>query len=439
LQETQGQAHDLAMKLLYILSSDDRAKSIFTYTEVIPTSMRMILENTSERLPFDLMALVCNLASNARNAEVICGEASEDTQPIGLKLLIKRAFKTKDPLLWKLLRILISHDANPSIRLAFLPYMDDLGKLLVRMQSTISDFNKIQRPMSSLKNGRPSTAMKMDAAAGANPTSSLTSLDPSAVMVIYVELLGIFGSLEIPDFDYVKLATNFGMLDILRQQLNRSLRSQAKSQESLNGELAPPPSVHSEDDILLECIIILATFSRDPEFIDFILSGQTEGGDVQGSSASADVPLLLVELLTAKQEDDELMLQTLYALYQLLLQNASRQLLLKEAPQLVSYLMDLAYDGNAEVRKMCDACLDLIVDTEMEKGHAQHAEEIKIERFRKHNQVWLQLVGAEEGDHTFQTEPTAYGEENDSQFNFGQYDTMHYDLDDIDTMVAGYG
>ena len=63
----------------------------------------MLLETKGERLPLELVALAINLAANKRNAQLIC-EGS------GLRLLMKRAFKFKDPLLLKMARNISQHD-----------------------------------------------------------------------------------------------------------------------------------------------------------------------------------------------------------------------------------------------------------------------------------------------------------------------------------------
>ena len=65
--------------------------------------MKMLLETKGERLPLELVALAINLAANKRNAQLIC-EGS------GLRLLMKRAFKFKDPLLLKMARNISQHD-----------------------------------------------------------------------------------------------------------------------------------------------------------------------------------------------------------------------------------------------------------------------------------------------------------------------------------------
>lgn len=73
--------------------------------------MRTILEHQEERVPVEVMALAINLSTQSRNAQLIVGDS-------GLKFLTKRALKTRDPLLFRMMRILAQHDE--SIKMQFL-------------------------------------------------------------------------------------------------------------------------------------------------------------------------------------------------------------------------------------------------------------------------------------------------------------------------------
>ncbi|KAJ0181791.1 hypothetical protein K1T71_002513 [Dendrolimus kikuchii] len=110
---------------------------------------------------------------------------------------------------------------------------------------------------------------------------------------------------------------------------------------------------------------------------------------VAGGAAEA-----LVAHLRLRQADDEHVLQTVFAFRQLLSHPTAAEYLVTrtEAP---AYLIDLMQDKNAEIRKMCDNCLDII--SQMENEWAMR---IKVERFRCHNGQWLSVVetlGAEGG------------------------------------------
>ena len=63
----------------------------------------MLLESPDAQPDLELLSLCINLAANKRNAQVIC-------EHNGLRLLMKRAFKFKDPLLMKMIRNISQHD-----------------------------------------------------------------------------------------------------------------------------------------------------------------------------------------------------------------------------------------------------------------------------------------------------------------------------------------
>lgn len=71
-----------------------------------------------------------------------------------------------------------------------------------------------------------------------------------------------------------------------------------------------------------------------------------------------------------KEDDDEMVLQCMYALHHCLLNRSTRLLVMAQQGKLiklnlnpiefVSNILDLLYDRNVELRKMCDLCLDII-------------------------------------------------------------------------------
>ncbi|XP_018316854.1 kinesin-associated protein 3 isoform X4 [Mycetomoellerius zeteki] len=95
----------------------------------------------------------------------------------------------------------------------------------------------------------------------------------------------------------------------------------------------------AQDDIVLEIVIFLGTAARDEDCARLL--------------CKADILLSLIELL-------------------------------KEAP---GYLIDLMHDKNPAIRKVCDICLDVIAICDK-----NWAVRIKVEKFRSHNQQWLEMV-----------------------------------------------
>jgi Kinesin-associated protein (KAP) len=92
----------VVLGIIYHLSMDDRVKSMFTYTDCITSIVTMILENTDDKVPLELVAVAINLALNKRNSQLMCEGGR-------LKLLVQRAFQKQDALLMKCLRNISQH------------------------------------------------------------------------------------------------------------------------------------------------------------------------------------------------------------------------------------------------------------------------------------------------------------------------------------------
>lgn len=108
----------LAMRILYHISMDDRFKGMFVYTDCIPQVMQRLYEHREEEFEMELISICINLAANKRSAQLMC-------EGNGLKMLMKRALKMKDCLLMKMIRNISQHD-GPTKAL-FIDYVGDLA------------------------------------------------------------------------------------------------------------------------------------------------------------------------------------------------------------------------------------------------------------------------------------------------------------------------
>uniref|UniRef100_A0A672J5S9 Kinesin-associated protein 3b n=1 Tax=Salarias fasciatus TaxID=181472 RepID=A0A672J5S9_SALFA len=108
----------VAMRILYHISIDDRFKGMFVYTDCIPQLMQMLYEHGEDEIEAELISVCINLAANKRNAQLMC-------EGNGLKMLMKRALKMKDCLLMKMIRNISQHD-GPTKSL-FIDYVGDLA------------------------------------------------------------------------------------------------------------------------------------------------------------------------------------------------------------------------------------------------------------------------------------------------------------------------
>ncbi|CAG5115680.1 unnamed protein product, partial [Candidula unifasciata] len=294
--------YHLVLCVLYHISMDDKAKTMFIYTDCVPLVMKMLLQSPG-KIDIKLMALCINLAANKRTAQIIC-------EGQGLKMLMKRAFKFTDPLLMKMIRNLSQHSG--STKALFIDYIPDLCDNILKWKN--GDFS--------------------------------------------LECLGILGNLTIADLDYALILKDYA--DLIPW---------------IKDKLQPGAA---EDDVVLEVVILVGTICNDDACARLL--------------AENNIVHLLIELLNAKQEDDEVVCQIVYVFYQMIFHEVTREIIIKET-QAPAYLIDLMHDKNAEIRSVCDNTLDIIAEFDEE-----WAKKIQLEKFRWHNSQWLEMVESRQMD-----------------------------------------
>ncbi len=150
-----------------------------------------------------------------------------------------------------------------------------------------------------------------------------------------VECLGILGNLTIPDLDYERVLKEYELVPWMLERLR-------------------PPSGGSggrgDDDLVLEVVVLLGTCASDASAAMLI--------------CKSGLLSAMIELLKAKQEDDEMVLQVVYVFHLLCSHDSTRGYILKETDA-VAYLIDLMHDKNPQVQKVCDATLDLIAQVKL--------------------------------------------------------------------------
>ena len=133
-----------------------------------------------------------------------------------------------------------------------------------------------------------------------------------------------------------------------------------------------------EDDLMLEVIILLGTVCQEEKSASHFVSNQ--GMD------------LVTEVLDKLQEDDEIVLQTLYLIYVIAEHSILKQEMTSNS-KLSSLLLELMNDGNGEIRKLASATLDIF-----SSSHQVWANKVRMESFRSHNQQWLQMIQSANSD-----------------------------------------
>lgn len=191
-----------------------------------------------------------------------------------------------------------------------------------------------------------------------------------------LECVGALGNLTIPDLDYERLLKEYNLISWLKSKITPGT---------------------CEDDLILEVVVLIGTVAADEACAELL--------------AKSGILKSLVDLLNAKQEDDEVVLQIVYVFHHMIRHTITRDLMIKDT-QVPAYLIDLMHDKNVEIRKVCDSSLDLIAEFDEE-----WAKRIQLEKFRWHNSQWLDMIESQEQqDEDMQMGDTCGGEEAVAEF-----------------------
>ncbi|XP_039762835.1 kinesin-associated protein 3 [Pararge aegeria] len=307
VQFTSDDKHiNLAMKILYHLSLDDRVKFMFTQSDCVKLLTDMLLLNVNSEVNCEsgpgttdvLLALCVNLAWCDRAAQQMAAEGR-------LRELLARAFRHRNAMLMKLVRNLSHH---VQIKPLFVEFVGDIA-------------------------------------------DAVTSGNASEEFVI--ECLGTLSNILTVNnnIDIYAVVERYNLIACILKLLDGANQCDA--------------------ELVLEAVVAAGALAADER---------------SATALAARAGGALVAALRQRQADDEHVLQTVFAFRQLLSHPRAANHLVSstEAP---AYLIDLMQDKNAEIRKMCDSCLDII--SQMQNDWAAR---IKVERFRCHNGQWLSVV-----------------------------------------------
>ncbi|GAQ89168.1 Kinesin associated protein KAP [Klebsormidium nitens] len=174
--------------------------------------------------------------------------------------------------------------------------------------------------------------------------------EPDTSTELLVEVLGTVGNLTCAGLGLDELAADYGLLPALADLLHPG---------------------HVEDDVMLEAIVLVGT----------LCSAGTESGII-----SAGIVGQLWHVLQEKQEDLEMVAQTVYVFQRLLLLPAARAALLA-LPNLVPGLVHILQSRSPVVRAVADQVLDSISGL-----GPQWEAAIRRLKFEAHNREWMDAV-----------------------------------------------
>jgi len=337
----------IVLRLLYHFSMDDRCKSLMAYYQDGMTMLlQLVVHFPEQRVGKDLVALVVNLATHPRAAEVMM------TSGLFPQVML-RVLKTRDPLLCKVIRHVTSH---PSV---MEPMWDLLQSDSVRMSKWMNEF------------------LRMAICGVDNPD-------------LLVEVLGTLANVTLPQVPWGELC-EAGLVDLMTRLLVPSF---------------------SEDDIALECIMLISNLALCQESAQHI--------------AGSRLPGMLQAILVEKRDDEEIVLQLLYCFRCLLVYDEVRDVILQDT-EIAPCVMRFARSRNPMILEEAMQCLQVVAEHAVDAGGGSPdgsqnwAEQIKAFRFEQHNAEWCHYVSREvtgASPSAFYDDQQESGDEDEEEFAF---------------------
>ncbi|CAF3976459.1 unnamed protein product [Rotaria magnacalcarata] len=301
-----------------------------------------------------------------------------------MKLIIDCKEERTEP---EVIALAINLALNPGCAEQLLEYKHSKGlKLLMKRAYKYKDSLIIKMIKNISSHASPDIKSQFISYVGPLGETLITEKDE----VFLTEVVGTLANLTMPDIDYQALMDEYGLVEWIKSKLK-------------------PNSADTE--LTLNVVVLVGTLCADDACAEVL--------------AKSDIIQILIDLLHAQQEDDEIVLQICYVFYQLCFHKSTRNVIIKktEAP---AYLIDLMQDKNKEVRRVCDMTLEIISECDNDwAGRIKHA------RFRNHNQTWLETIEGQqvsyEDDEPSPTgnvepyvfDPMSFGDQDDYQDQFG--------------------
>mmetsp|Transcript_51983 Transcript_51983/g.121931 ORF Transcript_51983/g.121931 Transcript_51983/m.121931 type:complete len:793 (+) Transcript_51983:58-2436(+) len=253
--------------------------------------------------------------------------------------IVLRVLKHRDPLLCKVIRHVASHSG----------VLEQMYELLqsedVRMAKWMHEFVRM----------------------------AVCSVDNPDMLV---EVLGTLANVTLEEVPWAELC-EAGLLELLTRLLVPSF---------------------SEDDLVLECVLLASNLACCPESAQHI--------------AGSRLPALMQDLLVEKREDEEIVVQLLFVFHCLLHHDEVREYVLQET-ELAPCIMRFARARNPLVLEYATALLQIVATTNdapgAEDGTPAWVEQIKAFRFEQHNPEWCRCVTRELSGGTGMSPGGAYG------------------------------
>lgn len=210
----------LTYQVMYVISSEEKIRIMFNMAtcsntncvNILGNRLVKFLEDLGKYPSIELLALLINLSTNRRNAQLL-GE--QDFIRKLLAKIVSSSLKHEDILILKLLRNISQHEG--SFKIIFAEFVTELVRLFVRKKPT--------------------------------PISEKIADEDEDEDLAVIEVLGILGNLEnVPGINWLGI--------------NQKLDFWTKIEEILT---VRQDFVDFEDDLILECILVISVMSSQKE------------------------------------------------------------------------------------------------------------------------------------------------------------------------------
>jgi hypothetical protein len=165
-----------------------------------------------------------------------------------------------------------------------------------------------------------------------------------------------------------------------------------------------------EDDVILGMVVFMGTSAVQEETASLLVS-------------SKEFFNIVLDLLRMKQEDDEIVLQTVHLINTMAKHKSPREAIQEEG-RVTQYLTNLVSDKNPDIRRHATETLNLLSENNLNL-----MKQIRLEKFKNHNKKWLEMIERQDAADDDSNYFDEFGDANDELFD--EHDLEEEDLNVI--------
>lgn len=304
----------IVLRLLYHLSLEPKCRSLLADHQDCTVLLLQLVVHFPEPVVGQELVALCINLATAPTVAELMIDSGLWPQ------VVRRAIKAKDTLLFNVVRHVGSHKRSR-------------GRLVQMMQHDSAVTAMWMHDMVRL--------------------AASSEEDPD----LLYEILGTLAVMESPYVKWQDICETTGLVDLLHRLL---------------------VSGFSDDDIVLECVILVGILAQDHECVSTLMGPKLWG--------------VLQSLISSKRDDEEIMVQLVFAFRCLLLHEETRDTLLYDT-EIPLGIIELARDRSEAVRVQADEALSEIQMIEIaSRQKALWLDRIKMARFESFNFEWCNAV-----------------------------------------------